>query len=588
MESKYFVQESPKLGNQYLEDTALRELIQRVLPEDIKLKIEQDLIRFGSRILEDISYFGKQSELNPPQLVQYDAWGKRIDEVKVNNGWKQLQRIAAEEGIVSIGYERTFKEWSRFYQYVKVYLFAASSYVFDCPLSMTDGAARLIELWGTDQQKKKYLFHLISRDPNKFWTSGQWMTERTGGSDVGLSETFAKPTNKNGEYSITGFKFFTSAVTSDMTILLARTQNNKGESEKGSKGLSAFLVEIRDQKGTLNNILVHKMKQKLGTKAVPTAELELINTPGILIGPSNNGVKVISTILNITRIHNAINSISIMRRGIAIARDYAHRRQVFGKQLSNQPLHLTTLANLEIEYRSALQFTFNVVILHGKMECSVATNEEKILFRLLTPLLKLYTAKQAIAVSSECIEALGGTGYMEDSDLPRLLRDAQVLSIWEGTTNVLSLDVWRPIKSEKALEVYMNNIDIRLTAVKNPTLSSSVQLVRRAVEQINKFATDHLDEELEKANSRQFAFGLSRIYMAVLLMEQAEWSGNIVDLEIAKRWTLEKPLVQIPFNGVETNYIEFSKLIALDIDLKNKKPRGMGEIDPLGKQRSYL
>src|SRR5262249_53677312 len=150
--------------------------------------------------------------------------------------------------------------------------------------------------------------------------------------------------------------------------------------------------------------------------------------------------------------YNACCAVGLMRRGLALARDYARRRRAFGKLLADQPLHVETLAALQVEFEAAFHLSFRVAELMGRGETGAATDDERAVLRLLTPLVKLYTAKQAIATCSEVLEAFGGAGYVEDTGLPRLLRDAQVLSIWEGTTNVLSLDVLRAIEKEAAFQ----------------------------------------------------------------------------------------------------------------------------------------
>src|SRR5207249_1007621 len=148
--------------------------------------------------------------------------------------------------------------------------------------------------------------------------------------------------------------------------------------------------------------------------------------------------------------YNAVAAVSTMRRAIALARDYASRRVAFGKPLAEHPLHAETLAELEVEYRAGFHLAFHAGMLLGKDECESASEEEVQLLRLLIPLAKLYTGKQAVAVASEVVEAFGGAGYVEDTGIPRLLRDAQVLAIWEGTTNVLSLDVLRVMEKTDA------------------------------------------------------------------------------------------------------------------------------------------
>eukprot|EP00026_Physarum_polycephalum_P003279 Phypoly_transcript_03289.p1 GENE.Phypoly_transcript_03289~~Phypoly_transcript_03289.p1 ORF type:complete len:598 (+),score=74.08 Phypoly_transcript_03289:129-1922(+) len=586
-----FVQDSPRLGNQYTEDSALQDVLKRVCPANVLSSFEPDLIRWGERVVGDVLQYGRECEDNPPKLIQVNAYGRRVDNIVVAPGWDRLKEISAEEGIVSAGYERKYAEFSRLYQYVKIYLFAPSCAVFDCPLSMTDGGARLIELHGDEKMKREILPHLISRDPKQFWTSGQWMTERTGGSDVGNTETIAVK-NPDGTYDISGYKFFTSAITSDSALLLARVTDENGQITKGSKGLSTFLVKIRDQEGNLNGITVQKLKHKLGTRAVPTAELELNKTKGQLVGPLHRGVPVISSILNITRLHNAINAVASMRRVIAVARDYSHRRSVFGRTLSKVPLHLSVLADMEVEFRGALQFTVDALIHMGALETKKANNPfQEVLARVLTPLVKLYTAKQAIAVVSEGIECLGGTGYMEDSDMPRLLRDAQVLSIWEGTTNVLAMDVWRPLAAPTVLAKlgeYINN------KIKNapPSLEQVVASIRASFAGLKQFAENASgDKHVLEASARRFAYSLSRLYVAALLVEHAKWSNNEVDAHVAKRWVSKSSGVGLGNFGIEVveagneEWRKFDRILALDLD-SNGVARGFGDKTPAGLLRA--
>src|SRR2546428_12261188 len=167
---KTFIQDSPELTNQYVADKALKSVLKKYLPANVFLEVTQDLTRFGERVISDVLEMANNAEINPPTLKQYDAWGNRIDEIIVSPGWKDLERVAAEEGMVSIGYERKFEEHSRLWQFAKLYLFEPSSAVYTCPLAMTDGAARLIEVHGDEFLKKEIYPHLISRTPDQFWT----------------------------------------------------------------------------------------------------------------------------------------------------------------------------------------------------------------------------------------------------------------------------------------------------------------------------------------------------------------------------------------------------------------------------------
>ena len=219
---------------------------------------------------------------------------------------------------------------------------------------------------------------------------------------------------------------------------------------QGTRGLSLFYLETKDEQGWYNNLEIQCLKNKLGTRQLPTAELLLDGTKARLVGEDGRGVAGIATMLTMTRIHNAIAAISGMRRVLQLSRDYSTKRFAFGKYIADHPLHMQTLARMEVETRGCTLLTLEVCRLLGLEECGMATSAEKHLLRILTPIVKLYTAKQVVATASEGLESFGGQGYIEDTGLPGILRDSQVLPIWEGTTNILSLDVLRALQKTGA------------------------------------------------------------------------------------------------------------------------------------------
>jgi putative acyl-CoA dehydrogenase len=514
-----FYQEPPNFGNQYDTDEVLRAYLRRRLPADMLVEIEPGLRRLGERVVTDILALGNAAEASPPRHVPYDGWGRRVDRIETSEAWRTLDRVAAEEGLIAIGYERAHGWLSRVDQFVRQYLYSASSALHNCPLAMTDGAARFLELFG-DERTQPVLERLTSRDPDRFWTSGQWMTERSGGSDVSATSTVAQPADgsEGTSYRLYGDKWFTSATTSQVAVTLARIEG----APAGSRGLSVFLVELRDTDGTLRNIRIRRLKDKLGTRALPTAELTLEGTPAQLVGGRGDGVRKISALFNVTRVYNAVAAVGGMRRALALARDYADRRTAFGRLLREHPLHAATLAELELECRAAFHLAFRVVELLGREECGEASPAESELLRLLVPVAKLYTAKQAVAVASEAIEAFGGQGYVEDTGLPRLLRDAQVLPIWEGTTNVLSLDVLRAIDKTGALDHFLSDVRARIANLAVPELAPAVERVCRAADRIEVYAERALrDAEGRQTGARAFAYAIARTCMASLLIEYA-------------------------------------------------------------------
>ena len=516
-----FIQPAPQLANQYTDDRVLRSYLARTLAAGVLRQIEPQLTEMGELAGGPLYGFQLDDRLNLPVHTRWDAWGSRIDRVEVSPLWRAAEQLAARQGLIAIAYERANGAWSRVHQFALVYLFTASTDVYNCPLAMTDGAARALSISGNKTLIQRALPHLTARDPARFWTSGQWMTESTGGSDVSLTETLARQ-DSDGRWRLYGRKWFTSAVTSQMALTLARPEG----SPEGAKGLALFYLETRGEDGRLDHIIVHRLKDKLGTRKVPTAELTLDGTLAIPVQGLSDGVKHIAPMLNITRTWNSVSAVGYMRRGIALARDYARKRVAFGAPLAEKPLHLDTLAGMQAEFEAALHLTFLLVELIGRDEAGELAPEEKDLLRLLTPIVKLTTAKQCVAVVSEALECFGGAGYVEDTGLPGLLRDSQVFPIWEGTTNVLSLDALRALSSGEALEALRK----LLRELAQPVTETRLLAPARQAQDGCSSAVRWLDgaaaqgNEVVEAGARRFALTLGRSLSLALLVRHAQWA----------------------------------------------------------------
>ncbi len=520
-----FQQPAPSLGNQYDDDRVLRSYLRRALPEAVLKAIEGDLREIGARAGGALYALQQADRLREPLLTRWDAWGRRIDHVEVTRLWKEAERLAAEYGLVAIAYEQEHGRFSRIHQFALVHLFTPSTDLYSCPLAMTDGAARTLLASGNNSLLFDALPHLTSRNPEHFWTSGQWMTELAGGSDVGRAETVARK-DDDGVWRLYGRKWFTSAVNGQMALALARPEGNP----EGGKGLALFYIELRDEAGRLRDLRIDRLKDKLGTRKLPTAEVTLEGTPAEPVHGLQNGVRTIAPMLNITRTWNAACAVALMRRGLALARDYARKREAFGAPLARHPLHADTLAALQAAYEGAFHLTFRVVELLGAAEVndfSARPSEQNhALLRLLTPLAKLTTGKQAVAVLSEVLEAFGGAGYLEDTGLPVLLRDAQVLPIWEGTTNVLALDALRALNEVGGLDVLRAEIRRCAETVHDPSLTKVVKQATDAVEMAGAWLTRATSQgrAAVEAGARRFALALGRALELALLAHHAQWS----------------------------------------------------------------
>jgi len=487
--------------NSWRADPTLRALLGSWLRPQTLAWAEPALIEMGRAAVDELQAWGDACERQPAALRAFDGWGERIDEVIYPPAWRELAAVAAQTGLVAAPYEtqtlaRAGAE-ARLVQAALCYLFAPSTATYLCPVAMTDGAARVLADVGA-KAGDKVLRHLLSRDPGMAWTSGQWMTERQGGSDVGLNAVVAK--RDGDQWRLFGQKFFCSNIGCEVALALARPEH----APAGTGGLAIFLVPRDRPDGRRNSYRIDRLKDKLGTRAMATGEVTLDGAYAELVGEAERGFAQMTAMLNITRLHNAVTAAATMRRACMLASAYAAQREAFGRKLDQHPLHQEVLETIGAQADGALYLTMRMAQLLGRIETKEATSGEAALFRLGIALTKLYTAKQAVAVVSEALECFGGQGYMEDTGLPRLLRDAQVLPIWEGTTNVLALDGLRVLRRADTLDCLAAELE-RLDA---PERRPALDAAHRAI---------GAETDLAERAARQVAFVLTEAWMSGLL-----------------------------------------------------------------------
>jgi alkylation response protein AidB-like acyl-CoA dehydrogenase len=575
------------------EDEAFKSVLNFYLPRSVRDAVTPDLLRVGDLVHDpSVLAWTADAERNVPYVKAFDTWGRSVSTLVTSEGWRNLQDLGIKEGVVAIGYENQFGAYSRVYQFLKYHLWTPNSAVVTCPSAMQDGAARLlsVQLANKDikynEMERKILEaayeRLTSRDPSWAWTSGQWMTERPGGSDVRNTETQAtyapvfaegssnKDINGNplGPWELNGFKWFSSATDSQMAIAIAKMP---------SGSLSAFYIPMRRQVGPsteLNGISIQRLKSKLGTKAVPTAELVLKGTRAYLLGNEGQGVKTIATILNITRVHTSIGSMGFWGGGLAIARAFARVRSTSGKLLIDTPAHMHTLAQEHVQYRAMMHLAFFSVALLGISEAATTTHTTShapysikesesasaaaaqlgidpktatVLLRLLTPVTKAVPSRCAIVGLQECMEALGGVGYLENEEIEfniaRLFRDVNVNSIWEGTTNVLAHDVMRVLKSSRdggpTLQAMNQWLDAGLGGWDSHIWIKRAAGVRAIWAKFKDQVVRKTSDEL-LFQGRELMWDLAWIVSAVLLGQDARSTRDAVAEEVCMRWFHKK------------------------------------------------
>jgi acyl-CoA dehydrogenase len=506
-----FLQDAPQLVHPYRNDRLLLALLDRIIPPERRAALDSDLDALG-----DYAQFAwarsRQTRRHTPVLTQWNAWGERVDRIELTTAWLEGPQLTTRHAIVAAGHAAG--EYARVEEFARVYLYHLASEFYTCPLAMTDGAATALKASGNQALIARALPHFLSRDPAQFWLSGQWMTETAGGSDVGRTETLARQ-DANGQWRLYGRKWFSSAVVGEAALALARPEG----AGTGTSALALFYVETMDGQARKPELIVDRLKDKLGTHELPTAEIHLDGLPAWPLGELDHGVRQIAPMLNVTRSWNAVCAVASMARAISLARDYAARRQAFGRPLLEQPLHAQTLAAMQAEFEAAFALAFEVAQLLGRVEHGSAAAHEPALLRLLTPLAKLWTGKLAVKVCSEALECFGGAGYIEDTGLPQLLRDAQVYPIWEGTTNVLSLDCLRALAG--------GGFDALRTAIDGWLADSTEPPLRAAIDAALDAAAAQLalaQRDVLEARARGLGLTLARCTAAALLARQAAWS----------------------------------------------------------------
>src|SRR6266849_4437786 len=380
---------------------------------------------------EEAIAWGFQANANPPQLHTHDRFGNRIDEVEFHPAWHRLMEVAIGNGLHALPWREP-----------RPGAHAARAAAFPALRNQPNVAER----WEPLVTTLDYDPGLRPPAGKRGVLLGMAMTEKQGGSDVRANTTRASATGVDGEYLLTGHKWFCSAPMCDAFLVLAQAPG----------GLSCFLLPRVLDDGNRNQFYIQRLKDKLGNRSNASAEIELDGAWAVMVGEEGRGVRTIIDMVNITRLDCVIGSASLMRQAVAQATHHTAHRSAFGRLLSEQPLMVNVLADLAVESEAT---TVLMMRLAGAFDR--ASDPEQAAFkRLALAVAKYWTCKRAIAVVSEALECHGGNGYVEESIMPRLYREAPLNSIWEGSGNVNALDVLRAMKREpQSVLAYLDELD---------------------------------------------------------------------------------------------------------------------------------
>ncbi|ASF40385.1 isovaleryl-CoA dehydrogenase [Halobacillus halophilus] len=513
--------------NFYEEDSNLQTILKEQFDPPLWEWADEQLQKFGALCAGEIDRRARHTDREgQPKLIKYDKYGEDQSEVWLNEGYKKTIEETYGAGIV--GYiHKDIPELGRpggyVYSFAQGYLLSQAESGFYCPVTLTMATAYLIERYASQELKERYLPHVLSTGEMELYEGATFLTERQGGSDVGANEV--KAFSEENHFLIYGEKYFASnAGACGIAMVLARLE----DAPSGTKGLSLFLVPWRKDNGDMNGIQIRRLKDKLGVRAVPSAEVEFSGAEAYLVGKPEQGFYYMMEALNLSRVCNATASIGIMRRAYTESLDYAIKREAFGNRLIDFPMIKDTLVRLRVKQEIETRAVFDMI---SHFEESVSSksstpSSEEVMNRLKIAILKKETAEQAIAFAHEAIELHGGNGYIEDFVMPRLLRDAQVLTVWEGTANILGLEVLRLLNKFEAHSFFYEEMTQRLEQVNG--FASQVEMVKQEIISLGHQVADILNQssDIQTYYSKSIARQMAIIYEAVIALEAGKNSGK--------------------------------------------------------------
>ncbi len=418
-------------------------------PKDGLSEHEAHLSRFGKLVgSADMRELGRLADENKPVLKAFDARGRRLDEVEYPPAYHQLMKAGLENGVSSIAW--TAKSSGHMAHAALAYMMGWADTGVGCPMTMTYAVAPVLQhedwthkVWLAGATSAKYDDEGKPANEKSGLTMGMAMTEKQGGSDLRANTTKAK-VGANGEAELTGHKWFCSSPMSDGFLTLAYEPN----------GLSCFLVPKWRPDGTRNAVEIQRLKDKMGDRSNASSEIEYRGAWAKRVGEPGRGIATIINMAHHTRFDCITGSASGMRKSVALAAHFARHRTVFQKKLIDQVLMQNTLADLALESEAALALSFAVATGFDAPKDSQA----HILSRILTPVAKYWVCKRQPSVVAEALECLGGVGFVEDSGMPRLFRTSPLNSVWEGSGNVIALDIMRALQGAKTKGVFTEEI----------------------------------------------------------------------------------------------------------------------------------
>jgi alkylation response protein AidB-like acyl-CoA dehydrogenase len=525
--------------NFYAIDRGLRDLLALyLLPDDFR-RLEPHFDRLGALAGGRLDELARIADKHPPVLNPRDRFGRDEDWIDYHASYREMEQIAFADfefhamshRAGSLGIDRPLPAVAK---YALQYLFVQAEFGLMCPISVTDTSIHLIKKFASAELKEYLLPKMLSADPATQWKGTQFMTERAGGSDVGGIETTAR--FDDGEWRLFGDKWFCSHADADVALLLARPEG----APAGTKGLALFALPRRLNDGRRNAYRIVRLKDKLGTRSMASGEILLEGAVAWLVGEADQGLKQMMEQVNLSRLSHGVRAAAMMRRCVNEAMLCARTRTAFGKTIIDYPLLRRQLLKITLPAEQALSmFLFAASAMD---RANAGSKEAENCLRTLTPLLKFRACRDNIPVATGAMEVRGGNGYIEEWVQARLVRDAHIGVLWEGTSNINALDIiTRAVGKSGAHKA----LQAALLTLLDETASIPVSFRDRLREMLDRtlhFAERVAADPASEQNARQAASALYHVTSAVLMTREAAGPGADARRALYARLVLEHRL----------------------------------------------
>ena len=508
--------------NFYAIDRGLRDLLTHYLSPADFAHLEPHFERLGALAGGRLDELARQADKHAPVLHPRDRFGRDEDFIDYHSSYREMEQIAFGEfqfhamshRAGALGMDRPLPAVAK---YALQYLFVQAEFGLMCPISVTDTSTHLIRKFASPELQAYLLPKMLSGDVATMWKGTQFMTERAGGSDVGTIETTARL--EDGEWRLHGDKWFCSHADADVALLLARPEG----APAGTKGLALFAMPRRLKDGRRNAYRIVRLKDKLGTRSMASGEILLEGAIAYLVGEADQGLRQMMEQVNLSRLSHGVRAAAMMRRCVNEAMVCARTRQAFGNTIIDYPLLRRQLLKITLPAEQALSmFLFAA----DAMDLANAgVKDAASILRILTPLLKFRACRDNIPVATGAMEARGGNGYIEEWVHARLVRDAHIGVLWEGTSNINALDIITRAVGKSGAHRALQAALIKLLDEATSIPAAFRDRLRQTLDRTIAFAERVAAVPELEVHARAAASALYHIASAALMMSEAAKPG---------------------------------------------------------------